>query len=74
MNQGFCIRVVYDVSHQCHQLILRHIIKEFLQVDIHYISISVVEVFQQFQHRLLCTSFWSESVTVFTEIWFYNWC
>src|SRR5690606_21105828 len=64
----FGIGVLDDFSDQGHQLILRDIVKELLQVNIHDVGIPIVKVFQQFNDCLLCFSSRSETVASFTEI------
>ena len=44
--EGFRVGIVYEFMHKTHKSVLRHLIKEFLQVDIDNVGISVIEVIE----------------------------
>ena len=57
-----------EFSYQGHEFILRDIIEEFLEVDIHDICISILEVFKQFYDCLLGSSSRSKPIAMLTEM------
>ncbi len=50
-----------------HQLILRHIVEELLQVYVHYSFSSLIEVFQKFQHGLPAAPAGTKAIAVFLK-------
>ena len=71
--ERFCVWIIYEIVHQGHEFVLRHIIEELLQVDINYVCISIIEIFKQFDNCLLGSAVWSESIAILTKVWFCNW-
>ena len=50
-----------------HQLILRNIVEELLQVYVHYPFCSLIEVFHKFQHGLHAAPAGTETIAVFLK-------
>ena len=55
-------------SDVAHQLVLRNVVKELLQVYVNYPLVALVEVFQQLQYGLLAAPAGAEAVAALLEL------
>ena len=66
--QRLGVRILDYTTDVAHQLVLRDIVKELLQVYVNYPLVTLVEVFQQLQHSLLTAPAGAEAVAVLLEL------
>ena len=65
---------MYHPASITHQLVLRYVVKELLQVYVNYPFTSLVEVFSEFQYCLFTTSAWAEAVAVLLKLFLKSGC